>query len=920
MFFAEEGSTPQAEGHPPPPPPPPNAPVATTWSALLLELQGPLLAYLYTNEVATLGAVSTAYKATFLAPGLLRASVHATGPSDSTRFQFWKKTLRVTDVQRELLLSHEGTEEQQDEAAFHVFTTVLFGGRGHSHGQQPPQQEDSDHDHPRPHQQPNEDDSHQLQQQRYSGKRMLAHDGQEGEILRDVARTFPLEPLFRDSAGAGQNLLANVLKACLTFHDDTGYMQGMNFVVASFLFSLRRRLLPPSPFNHYHPQSHRVPLHQATTTTTSEPNSSKGYFPSPPHGSGSLGDEQKQYLHRYSPSTTTDEEDGYHSDHSTQTQGSECFSPPPSTFHHPHPQCPEHDPPTPNPPQPPPSPEKKALGKRYGFWWECSDAHMHLGSEVFWMMTAVMSASSGLSMRLLWHPDVPHMKLRVFQFDRLLTHHLPRLHAHFKAINLAPDILVTQWHMTLLAYCLPLRVLVRTWDVVFQDGWKALFRITLALLQDVEDDLLSLNLEESGRFLRQWTSRRHSMWRDADSLLRASKAFKVTRTMLRELTEEFHLTLLREQMSGGNTGQWLSRYGPPADDAALLKAPELEGLKKEIRRIEGPVVCDFGYYRAKIEEASQGYELASKKVAELDARLSEAAMQVEEMEDVRRALQQQVEDLKSVQEKEGGNGEEGSTTVTTAKSTSARLLGNLLSAHRRGAVVTTPSSLGASTPSLASSLFSSIRDLGPLQRHGRSVAEEATVASAATVRARTGTEDSVGSVSSSASSSSSSSSFASARRPKSAPSSSSFSLSMAAFTPRSSEASQPQTAPEQPYHKDMCVQERKVSRTESQLATLKALFASLQLQRTEAEVALEEAEAFRTSLSTQLLHLLQDTEEKVNKRMREVVRSQPRYPHASAPLALSPNKDVLDSARRTQEARRRASSNTTTEGEEKEGL
>lgn len=56
----------------------------------------------------------------------------------------------------------------------------------------------------------------------YSGKRMLHAHGQEGEILRDVTRTFPTEALFRDSAGVGQNLLANVLKACLYFHDDVG--------------------------------------------------------------------------------------------------------------------------------------------------------------------------------------------------------------------------------------------------------------------------------------------------------------------------------------------------------------------------------------------------------------------------------------------------------------------------------------------------------------------------------------------------------------------------------------------------------------------------------------------------------------------------------------------------------------------------
>lgn len=58
---------------------------------------------------------------------------------------------------------------------------------------------------------------------------------------------------------------------------------------------------------------------------------------------------------------------------------------------------------------------------------------------------------------------------------------------------------MSQWLTTLLAYCLPPRVLVRVWDMVFMDGWKALFRICLALLLVVQEDMLLLNLEEAGR-------------------------------------------------------------------------------------------------------------------------------------------------------------------------------------------------------------------------------------------------------------------------------------------------------------------------------------------------------------------------------------------------------------------------------------
>lgn len=688
---------------------------------------------------------------------------------------------------------------------------------------------------------------------------------------------------------------------------------------------------------------------------------------------------------------------------------------------------------------------------------------MHVASEVFWMMTAVMSSSSGLSMRLLWHPDVPHMKLRVYQFDRLLSEHLPRLHVHFKYICLAPDILVTQWHMTLLAYCLPLRVLTRVWDVVFQDGWKALFRISLALLQAVEEDLLVLNLEESGRFLRQWTSKRHPLWRNAELLLRAARRWKVTRTTLTQLQEEFALTLLKEQLKAvaagggdgnsgkitGLTGEWLSRYGPPGEEGGegccLLKGPELEGLQRDIELIEGPVARDFAHYRVKIEEASVGCELAGRRVGELEGRMTALRMQVEEMEEVcsalhnqlagitllQQQLQQQRERQREEKKKEGGKEEkeaeeeEGAPTMMTGGGKSLRLFNNLLSAHRKGFAGTmSPVSLSSPTsdsrPSLASSLLSSIRDIRPLQRRagGGTVTVEEDRSSCScsgsgggslhggnptifviSPKTRTKSLDSWCSVASSSSSTSSSSSrqssldlsdmgkvlesVAPGRTASLSPgtdfvlskniSSSSKSSSASGDRCRTSSAcssksnsSKSRTSsvgtvlgrkksntsvttppssfsvivdaagrggggaavaaaaavtqpPDDPHNKDLLVQERKISRADAQLTVLKKRYAALEREKTEAGVAFEEAEIFRASLSEQLMHLLQQAEGEVKKRMKEVVQSQPKHPHAAEPLALLPNRIVLASARKATlqaQVRRRGSSSKRVKGDE----
>ena len=58
--------------------------------------------------------------------------------------------------------------------------------------------------------------------------------GLEGEIFRDVGRTFPQRALF-GAGGAGMLPLSRVLKAASRHHEVVGYCQGMNYVAACLL-------------------------------------------------------------------------------------------------------------------------------------------------------------------------------------------------------------------------------------------------------------------------------------------------------------------------------------------------------------------------------------------------------------------------------------------------------------------------------------------------------------------------------------------------------------------------------------------------------------------------------------------------------------------------------------------------------------
>lgn len=57
----------------------------------------------------------------------------------------------------------------------------------------------------------------------------------ESVILRDIDRTFPKHTFFKEKYGLGQRSLFNVLRAYSKFNTDTGYVQGMGFIVALML-------------------------------------------------------------------------------------------------------------------------------------------------------------------------------------------------------------------------------------------------------------------------------------------------------------------------------------------------------------------------------------------------------------------------------------------------------------------------------------------------------------------------------------------------------------------------------------------------------------------------------------------------------------------------------------------------------------
>jgi hypothetical protein len=64
------------------------------------------------------------------------------------------------------------------------------------------------------------------------------------------------------------------------------------------------------------------------------------------------------------------------------------------------------------------------------------------------------------------------------------------------------DFFTSKWIMTLFSCFLPFDVLAPIFDMFIIDGWKAVFRIGIALLKDMEHLLINMDMVQMSTYFR----------------------------------------------------------------------------------------------------------------------------------------------------------------------------------------------------------------------------------------------------------------------------------------------------------------------------------------------------------------------------------------------------------------------------------
>ncbi|ETP15552.1 hypothetical protein, variant 1 [Phytophthora nicotianae CJ01A1] len=343
------------------------------------------------------------------------------------------------------------------------------------------------------------------------GKATLETTGVEGEIDRDIERTFPANPLFSEE-GDGRRLLGNVLKAVAHYADDVGYCQGMNYVVAALLIAMK--------------------------------------------------DAQ-----------------------------------------------------------------------------DISDLDLHglsMQEAAFWLTLALIRRKG---MAELWKHKMPGLSQCIYLFQQLLKLHFYDLSAHFRQIGMHSSILVTQWFVTIFARVLTIPTLIRVWDLVYLDGWKAVYRVALAITAELRPKLLAMDLEGCSEFFRKNPKLGLEEVLSPDVLLQRALSYKVTRSSLQQLEEERHLEYLRLRLQQTPLSEEHRMLFPTLEHEDIAaKKKSLELIRSKLQRFDTDVASDTVFLQHKIELAEKAQATAMSVRYAIAYELSEAAIELNERMEIKNRL------------------------------------------------------------------------------------------------------------------------------------------------------------------------------------------------------------------------------------------------------------------------------------------
>lgn len=196
---------------------------------------------------------------------------------------------------------------------------------------------------------------------------------------------------------------------------------------------------------------------------------------------------------------------------------------------------------------------------------------MEKEEDCYWMLSSLLWK---YKLGNLYKAGLKLLKLRCYQLDCLLQDSLPVLAAHLRAIGLHAKVYAARWFLTLLSCDLSSSSLLVMWDLFLQSGWKVLFRVMLAMLASVQQQLLASDTSTAIDVLTSIGTCCGS------NVIKQAFAYKVTNKRLKELklqkTERYRRSYRSpanpvERITGSLIDPCLSLPTEPSEDNLAIR-------------------------------------------------------------------------------------------------------------------------------------------------------------------------------------------------------------------------------------------------------------------------------------------------------------------------------------------------------------
>ena len=115
--------------------------------------------------------------------------------------------------------------------------------------------------------------------------------------------------------------------------------------------------------------------------------------------------------------------------------------------------------------------------------------------ESFYFLSSLLSTtySSKMGVRGFFLDSFPHLSCLLYVFDKLFEEKLPKVHSHFKYLDIPNETWVSKWFQTLFTICLPPTLCSRLWDCLFVEGVDFMLKFAIALLRLLQKSLLNID-------------------------------------------------------------------------------------------------------------------------------------------------------------------------------------------------------------------------------------------------------------------------------------------------------------------------------------------------------------------------------------------------------------------------------------------